>query len=205
MRVPAAILPAPFLSSGRSATGEGGESGNRRADVYRLGSFQYTSGVCSPSVSMVQLGFPGVAAVRELLRRQIKILSGDGGGYCVFSGEVFVRSLLACPVIVDIFSNLWSDGRRSGLLPVPFVLWGWLMRVQRNRSTGDGPRCGLLQHFPSSLGRPSAWRKEDLAGLQSDGVAGVIDDGRNIAGCVRLYLLYRSVSCKKVGVCCTHA
>jgi hypothetical protein len=42
---------------------------------------------------MVELAFPGVVTVKEPLRRRITLLSGDDGGFCVFSGEVFVRSV----------------------------------------------------------------------------------------------------------------
>jgi hypothetical protein len=68
-------------------------------------------------------------------------------------------------------------GRQCGFLPLPFMLRGWLMYVQRNQNTGAGPRCGLLQQFPRSWS-PSAWRKD------CGGLAGVMDDGGGIAGCV---------------------
>ncbi|CAN6165364.1 unnamed protein product [Urochloa humidicola] len=45
----------------------------------------------------VELVFPEVAAVVELLRRRIKMLSGGGGESCAFSGESFVRILQQCP------------------------------------------------------------------------------------------------------------
>ena len=47
--------------------GEGGEPASRRADVYRLDRFLSRPRVWSPSVSMAELRFPGVAAVMVLL------------------------------------------------------------------------------------------------------------------------------------------
>ena len=83
----------------------------------------------------------------------------------------------------DLCSCWWSDGRQCGFLPLPFMLRGWLMYVQRIQNTGAGPRCGLLQQFPRSWS-PSAWRKD------CDGLAGVMDDGGGIAGCVCVSLSF---------------
>ena len=85
--------------------------------------------------------------------------------------------------------------------PLPSVLRGWLYAFSgfKAPAAGDGLRCSLLQLLPSSWG-PAAWRKEDLAGLRSEGVAE--DDDGDITGCVRQYSLYRGVSCKKAGIYC---
>ncbi|CAN6315810.1 unnamed protein product, partial [Urochloa humidicola] len=73
LRIPAAIPPAPFGSGGCAATGDGGEPGNRRADVYRVVCFQSTSRVCSPSTGG-GARIPGSGGRWGLLRRQIKYL-----------------------------------------------------------------------------------------------------------------------------------
>ena len=84
--------------------------------------------------------------------------------------------------------------------PLPSVLRGWLYAFSgfKAPAAGDGLRCSLLQLLPSSWG-PAAWRKEDLAGLPSEGVAE--DDDGDITGCVRQYSLYWGVSCKKKQGC----
>ncbi|CAN6201195.1 unnamed protein product [Urochloa humidicola] len=175
-------------------------------------------------MTTVELGLPGVAAVLELLCWRIKLISGDGGEYGVFSGEILGRSvvlsfgakgerilsspalqgfagLLAWSATAAVLSDWWFVDRWCGSSPLPFVSWGWLMRVQWNQSIVDGPRCRVLQQCPRYWS-PLTWRKEDLAGLQAPEVAGVeVEDGHT-AGCVRISHLYWGVSCKKAGVYC---
>ncbi|CAN6320269.1 unnamed protein product [Urochloa humidicola] len=172
----------------------------------------------------VELVFPEVAAVVELLRWRIKMLSGGGGESCVFSGESFVRfvsisfvakgertfpspalqvssGLLLLLATADFVSDWCSFGCWCGLCSLPFVCWGWLMCVQWSQSIEvDGPRCRILQQCPSSWS-PWTWRKEIVAGLQFE-VAGVENEDGDITGCVRRYQLYWGVSCKKTGVYC---
>ena len=140
----------------------------------------------------------------RLLRRwrPVCAFSGEDGGSCVSFGEISLRSvglsfdakggrILSSPAMrgssgwpawlgtADLCSCWWSDGRQCGFLPLPFMLRGWLMYVQRNQNTRARPRCGLLQQFPRSWS-PSAWRKD------CGGLTGVMDDGGGIAGCVSL-------------------
>ena len=78
-------------------------------------------------------------------------------------------------------SGRWSDGRRGGFLSSSVRAARMAVCVQWIQGAGDGPRCWLLQLLPSSWG-PAAWRKEDLAGLPSEGVAE--DDDGDITVCV---------------------
>ena len=166
----------------------------------------------------------GGAVMMELLRGRIKLVSGDGGDYGVFSDEIFGRSvifsfaakgerirsspalqvfagLLVWPATVATSSDWCFVERWCGLLPLLFVPWEWLMRIQWIQSIMDGPRCRVLQQCPRYWS-PLTWRKEDLAGLQSSEVAGVENEDGDIARCVRHFQMYWGVFCKKAGVYC---
>lgn len=75
--------------------------------LYRVGRFISMPRVCSPTVTTAELGFPGAAAMAELLRRQIRILPDVDGGPSVFLGEDFVRSV-SLPFAGDWLSTLPS-------------------------------------------------------------------------------------------------
>ena len=205
-------------------------SRNRRADLYNLGyssprarfcSSPIVGGgarVCSPAID----GGARLAGSGGAIRRRIRVLSGGTDGSWIFSGGVAMRyvrlsfaakgnriflfpAMLPSPGLLvrlataGSFSGRWSDGRRGGFLSSSVRAARMAVCVQWIQGAGDGPRCWLLQLLPSSWG-PAAWRKEDLAGLPSEGVAE--DDDGDITGCVRQYSLYWGVSCKKSGMYC---
>jgi hypothetical protein len=108
LKLPAAIPPVLFLSSGQSGSGGGGEPGNRCVDVYRVDKSLFMPRVRSPSRSLVELRSP-VAPLGLLRRISCVQACSDGGIFGEAAARLFCSLYFGSSSCVEVPSAGGSD------------------------------------------------------------------------------------------------